>query len=89
MFLPNGKYATAAGSTIELSGKFSGATCVDFDWFEEPEACIDCEVNPYPEDFGDGEWRLVWRCDYCGGGSARLFQFSSKEKHGEFQPDRS
>jgi hypothetical protein len=72
MTLPNGTYRTAAGSTLKISGKHGGIVEVDFDWLEEPDACLDCSPSPYPdEDF------LTWQCDYCGGGSAQLFPVES------------
>jgi hypothetical protein len=70
--LPNGHYRTKAGSTVRVYGKHSGYLGVYFDWFEEPDACCDCVVHPYPEDWGDGTHRLTWKCDVCGGGSAVL-----------------
>lgn len=69
--LANGKYRTAAGSTVEISGEHGGISTIDFDWFEE-DACFDCEVQPYPEQFGEDDWRLVWNCEYCSGGNAEL-----------------
>lgn len=48
-----------------------GISTIDFDWFEE-DACFDCEVQPYPEQFGEDDWRLVWNCEYCSGGNAEL-----------------
>jgi len=66
--LPNGAYRTAAGSTLKISGKHGGIGEVSFDWSEEPNACSDCRPSPYPD-----EDRLTWQCDYCGGGSAKLF----------------
>ena len=65
--MENGKYVTEHGSTIEISGKHGGRSVADFDWFEEPDACCDCKVEPYPED-----GYLIWHCDECGGGSAKL-----------------
>jgi hypothetical protein len=70
--LPNGYYRTKSGSTVVVYGEHSGCVRVSFDWFEEPNACCDCVVEPYPEDWGDGTHRLTWRCDYCRGGSAVL-----------------
>ncbi len=67
MRLIDGNYKTLHNSTVTLS-KNGGVTNVAFDWFEEPQACIECEVNPYP----DGNM-LTWGCDYCGGGSAQLY----------------
>jgi hypothetical protein len=70
--LPNGHYRTKAGSTVEVFGKYSGGVRVSFDWLEEPDACSECSVNPYPEDWGDGTHHLTWSCERCGGGSAVL-----------------
>lgn len=70
--MKNGKYKTAAGSTVELSGRNGGISLVNFDWLEEPNACIDCQADPYPEDFGTGELYLTWSCSNCEGGSALL-----------------
>lgn len=75
--MQNGKYRTAKGSTVEISGKHSGITRVDFDWVEEEGACVDCEPEPYPEDYGDGDWRLVWTCEFCGEGNAKLIREES------------
>lgn len=72
MILPTGRYRTEAGSTVKLSGLGGGISRVSFDWLEEPDACCDCSVDPYPEYWGDGEWRLYWECDHCDGGSAPL-----------------
>ena len=66
MKLANGKYRTASGSTMEISGDMGGRSAVEFDWFEEA-ACSDCVAEPY-EDDGD----LVWHCSECGGGRAAL-----------------
>ncbi|MFQ5788280.1 MAG: hypothetical protein ACE5H1_09905 [Thermodesulfobacteriota bacterium] len=70
--MENGKYQTEHGSIVEISGKYSGIARVDFDWFEEPDACVDCEVEPYPEEFDTNQWHLYWTCDVCGGGNAKL-----------------
>lgn len=67
MTLPVGIYRTAAGSEMRVSGKHAGISEVLFDWFEEPDACLDCVVSAYDED-----GFLVWHCSECGGGSARL-----------------
>jgi hypothetical protein len=72
MTLPNGSYRTKAGSTLQLSGLHGGISLVSFDWFEESHACIECHVEPYPQEFA-GEYRMVWSCDDCGCGSAALF----------------
>ena len=66
MPLPDGKYRTEHGSEVVLS-KNGGRTICDFDWLEEPDACDECVVNPYPE-----EEFLVWQCDCCSGGVAKL-----------------
>lgn len=68
MKLPDGEYRTKAGSemTIEKNG---GRSRVAFDWFEEENACCDCQPSAYEED-----GRLVWSCDECGGGSAELIK---------------
>ncbi len=68
--LPDGHYCTEAGSEVTLR-KNGGVAVVNFDWFEEPGACCDCEVEPYPE-----EDMLIWYCDFCGGGSAQLLPFT-------------
>lgn len=67
MKLPNGHYCTDAGSTVHIYGKHSGCFDVVFDWFEEENACIECSVNPQPEDS-----YITWTCDECGGGAALL-----------------
>ena len=71
IIMTNGKYKTENGSTVEISGKHSGISSVVFDWLEE-DACVDCEVEPYPEEFDKDDLRLIWRCEYCGGGNAKL-----------------
>lgn len=67
----NGKYKTKNDSIIEISGKYSGIARVDFDWLEEG-GCIDCIPEPYPEEFDEGDFRLIWYCEHCGGGNAKL-----------------
>lgn len=64
--LPIGKYKTAAGSTMTVTGKHGGISEVEFDWVEE-DACIDC----VPELYDDNGY-LVWTCRRCSGGSAKL-----------------
>ena len=71
MKLSNGHYRTKAGSTVRIYGKYSGCANCIFDWLEEG-GCFDCEVEPYPDDGGDGNHYMTWNCDYCGGGSAEL-----------------
>lgn len=67
MKLPDGYYSTKHGSTLHLS-RNGGRASVCFDWVEEPNACCECTVEPYPDDN-----RLTWGCDECDGGSAELF----------------
>jgi len=67
MGFPNGIYRTKNGSMMEISGKHSGISKVDFDWLEEG-ACCDCAPDVYEQ-----HGQLVWHCDECGGGSAELF----------------
>jgi len=69
MSLKNGTYRTAAGSEMRVSGLRSGVSAVNFDWVEEG-ACVDCQPNVY-----DDDGYLVWDCDDCGGGKAKLEPF--------------
>ena len=62
--LANGHYVTAAGSRVEIFGKYAGAYRIDWDWVEE-NACIECQPC-----IDDGE--LAWHCEYCEGGRAKL-----------------
>lgn len=71
--LPDGKYRTEAGSTMQIS-KNGGVSHVSFDWVEEPNACCDCSVDAYEMD-----GRMVWTCDYCEGGSADLLPDTGSE----------
>ena len=64
------KYVTAAGSTLEITGRFNGVANLWFDRIEE-EACFDCRPDPYPDEYDGQKW-LVWRCEECGGGRALL-----------------
>lgn len=64
--LPPGKYKTKNGSTMTISGKHGGISEVEFKWMEE-HACLDCQPEAY-----DDDGYLVWRCDCCDGGKARL-----------------
>ncbi|MAO64284.1 MAG: hypothetical protein CL666_04735 [Balneola sp.] len=73
--LVNGVYETENGSTVEIFGKHSGGSSVSFDWLEE-NGCLDCEPQAYPEKYDENDVRLVWNCDYCGGGSAKLHKAS-------------
>jgi len=69
--LANGKYQTEKGSICEISGEHSGISKISFDWFEE-DACSDCEIDSYPEQFDADDWRIVWHCLHCDGGNALL-----------------
>lgn len=62
--MENGKYVTKNGSTMIV---MNGKSQVEFDWFEEDNACCDCVVEPY-----DVDGYLVWNCNVCGGGEAKL-----------------
>ena len=64
--LPNGKYKTANGSTMTIHGVHAGKSAVSFDWLEE-DACPDCIPEAY-----DDDGYMVWRCEVCGGGKAKL-----------------
>lgn len=68
MRLEDGTYTTKAGSTVVISG---GKAFVEFDWFEERHACIECRVDPYPM-WDVHQFVLYWECDHCGGGYAGL-----------------
>ena len=63
--MKNGKYRTKAGSTVVVSGKYSGTFDIDFDWLEELWSCSDC--HPYI-----AEGRLLWDCKHHAGRSAEL-----------------
>jgi hypothetical protein len=72
MSLFNGIYYTRAGSRLEVSGKHGGRFSLEFDWMEEPGACIDCVPDPEPEEFGPEDFRIVWRCALHSSGNAQL-----------------
>ena len=74
--MKTGKYITEHGSVVEISGKHGGISNINFDWFEEPGACCDCQVEPYPKLLKNGIYELVWHCDYCEGGSAVLIKIN-------------
>lgn len=68
MALEVGHYRTAAGSFVRVLTRNAGSWAADFDKFEEPDACFDCRCV-------DVDWQeraLVWECDVCGGGMAKL-----------------
>ena len=71
--LPKGHYKTANGSEMWVTGKFAGISEIEFDWFEEPNACFDCRPEPYDED-----GYLIWHCDECDGGKAKLKKIDEK-----------
>ena len=61
------KYRTANGSTVTISGEHGGIVEVEFDWLEEPGACVDC--RPF---FDHGVLR--WNCTEHESGSAALVE---------------
>ena len=63
-----GHYKTEHGSYVHVITKNAGSWSAEFDKFEEPDGCFDCRVD----DVDHHEQSLVWSCDYCGGGKARL-----------------
>jgi len=66
--MKNGTYKTKAGSIVTVSGMHNGSFDVEFDWLEEG-GCIECihHVDHLEE-------ALVWDCEYCEGGSAKLYR---------------
>lgn len=68
--LKPGVYKTKRGSTMTISGRSGGVNQVYFDWVEEPNSCVECR----PEEYDDNGY-LVWGCNYCGGGKAKLTKF--------------
>jgi len=64
--LPDGDYKTQHGSTMTIS-RNGGKSVVEFDFFEESNACCDCQVDAYEYD-----GYMTWSCDYCGCGRAKL-----------------
>lgn len=50
---------TEAGSTVILDGETAR---IEFDWFEEDNACIDCEVD-VDLSRATGWKYLMWRCE--------------------------
>lgn len=66
---------TDAGSRVRLSGKHGGIVDIDFDWFEEDHACIDCQPD-IDASRDTNWWKLVWTCESCGGGSADLTPYT-------------
>jgi len=74
MSLPNGHYRTKHGSEMWISGEHSGIRAVEFDWFEEKNACPECVFSCYERD-GD----LVWHCDEHEGGRTKLYPVDNLE----------
>lgn len=68
MKLPDGKYKTKNGSTLEIK-KGGGAGIAVFDWLEEDNACCECQVSCFEQD-----GFLTWSCDECGGGQSELMK---------------
>ena len=63
-----GEYKTDHGSTVTVHTQYASSWTARFDWFEEPNACIECrEVN-----VDHNEYCLTWECEHCGGGYAKL-----------------
>lgn len=59
------KYITDHGSEVTVYD--NGRIVINLDWFEEPEACIECT----PEADLIDKW-LIFSCNECNGGSAKL-----------------
>ena len=82
MTLPNGKYRTKAGSTLEITGHYPrvGALArnLQFDYNEESPACVECLVNHSALQAHDGNWFLTWECTEHESGSAQLFPVEDK-----------
>lgn len=59
-----GLYHTPAGSIFNIhpNGKdYDGG----FDWFEEPEACCDCDRSFTFGVTAGGKLQVTWSCEYC------------------------
>ena len=63
------RFRTAAGSTVEISGRHGGISEIAFDWFEEG-ACI--EAHPVCETTDPQDAWLYWHCECCGDGQTKL-----------------
>jgi hypothetical protein len=79
MGLSNGTYRTSAGSIVTVSGKHSGQFTVVFEWFEEDGACIECDADPEPKEYGPHDWRLTWHCAYHEAGNAQLTRAAEQD----------
>lgn len=66
--MQEGVYKTKAGSLVFV--RKGQRTKINFDWFEEENACFDCSVDEISEITKDPE--LVWSCDECEGGHTKL-----------------
>lgn len=66
-------YRTEANSIVKVRN--GRCVWVDFDWFEEENACCDCESDP-DATRDSGFQRLYWTCAFCEGGSAALSPFT-------------
>lgn len=60
-------YKTKAGSLVMVDGR---SYVISFDWFEEPNACVECKMPDYDMHYNE----LSWYCDYCDGGYAKLVE---------------
>lgn len=63
------RYRTDAGSRVEITGKHRGISTIEWDWFEEG-ACP--EAHPVADVSRRDEQLLLWSCECCGSGQARL-----------------
>ena len=65
-------YKTEAGSILKIHG--NGLHQLEFDWLEEPGACCDCVPSPYPYEDAEDNLYIIWQCEYCGYGKARIYK---------------
>ena len=72
--LENGRYKTAKGTEVLIAGIHGEAFAIHWNIAKEG-ACPDCE--PYLDSNNEGH--LMWKCDWCEGGSSRLV-LMEKEK---------
>lgn len=73
--IQDGEYRTKAGSFVSIK---DGRATIDFDWLEEPLACIECTVDPYPE-WDVCRYIIQWSCTECDGGLAELERQEDQE----------
>jgi len=76
--LENGTYKTKAGSMLVLNEKNGGSIRISFNRVEEG-ACSNCKAGQSPHEFDMDHWRILWYCDYCDGGSSRLYKVDDIE----------